>query len=172
MKAAIAELERHVAEIDEARARLDQRRDNVVSALNDLRELQGEEGGKPPAARGLKVVRGKKAPAKPPRAPKVAPVKKRGRLSDTVIANARTIAERDGLPAGVQRTGIPYGTLYTYAKKGKWKLPDTRGRRVAQKPAAAAPAKRRTVGTECPKCHTISPENPCSTCGTAKKVPA
>lgn len=164
MKTAIAELERQVAEIDEARARLDQRRDRIAAVLADLREL---EGGAPAPVRPLTVVRGGKRGAAKATKPHTGG---RGRaVSEHVLVNARTIAERDGLRAAADRTGVAYGTLWSYAKKQGWTIPDQRGQ--PRKAPVPSRGRRKVVGTECPNCHVVSPENPCS-CGTAKKVSA
>lgn len=167
MKAAIAELERQVAEIDEARARLDQRRDKIVAVLNDLRELDGAEPERPAKKRALTVVRGGKKkpstkapkerpPAKAahhPRGERVKPAKRgpggsRSHVDEATWARARKAAETAGAQAAAEVAGVSRERIRQVAAKQGWKILKLKAGRHQAKPAPdEAKGKRRgTLG--------------------------
>lgn len=155
MKAAIAELEHQVAEIDEAKARLDQRRDRVVAVLNDLRDLEGDETPAAPTPRrvGKTPARASKVAPRPTTArhPKGERVKaaRRGpggsmsKMSPETLARAKAVAAREGAGAAAAVAGVSRERIRQIAKKQGWPILKLKGGR----PKEAAPKKAAGPGT-------------------------
>jgi len=89
------------------------------------------------------------------------------RLSPPLLAQAKALAARAGLRVAAEATGISYTSLWARAKKEGWQVQMTRKGPRAGQERVPAPSVR-SVGTACPKCHIISPTNPCDLCGTRK----
>ena len=166
-------------------ADLERRRDLIIGALNALKALEAlgdDSAGVVRSGAGL------------PAAPKLAPPPKRrtdrtpgpkpgvrhglkvtpeGWARARVLWDAMDSAEKIGKVIGC--TGA---RVNQYAREKSWPTRDygiisrkarleSMGKQAPTKAAARGP-RRIVTGSECPKCHVISPTDPCYNCGKAK----
>ena len=80
------------------------------------------------------------------------------------LALARSIAEQEGLPGAVAKTGIGYAALYYHARTRAWDVArkDGRGRKRNPDSHRLDPIYR-----QCPTCLGRTLTRPCGACGAA-----
>lgn len=92
---------------------------------------------------------------------------RRSKVDEAVLARARKIAERDGLPAAADATGVAYSTLYSIKNREKWTVANGNRTGSTTSPAAAKNGKRKA--RVCTRCFQNVTANPSPCCGAESR---